>query len=92
VCPECLNAGLAWEAAPTTGRVWSVAVYHRALHPGFRDDVPYGVAMVRLDAGPSMVGRVAVGVDVGDAVEVAYDDVDARVTLVRFAAATRRPR
>jgi uncharacterized OB-fold protein len=84
VCPECLSADLHWRPASRSGAVWSSAVYHRALHPAFRDDVPYTVVAVRLDAGPLMIGRIDREPPVGERVEIDFDDVTDDVTLLRF--------
>jgi uncharacterized OB-fold protein len=56
-CPNCLSAETTWTAVDTGGTVWSYAVYHRALDPAFKDDVPYTVVLVELDAGPRIYGR-----------------------------------
>jgi hypothetical protein len=36
-------------------------VYHRAFAPELKSEIPYTVAMVELDAGPYMVGRIIEG-------------------------------
>lgn len=56
-CPECLSEGLEWRPGSGRGRIWSVAVYDRALDPRFTDDVPYAVVLVELAEGPAMIGR-----------------------------------
>ncbi|MDO8212210.1 Zn-ribbon domain-containing OB-fold protein [Conexibacter sp. CPCC 206217] len=88
VCPDCLAQRLRWEAVAQTGEIWSFAVYHRALHPAFAAAVPYAVLAVTLDAGPLMIGAAVDAIDrlaVGARVRVRFEDVAARVTLVRFA-------
>lgn len=87
LCPECLASGGDWEQVETTGTVWSFAVYDRPYRPEFADDIPYTVALVDLDAGPTLITNI---VDVPDAiavgarVEAVFDDVTSEVTLVRF--------
>jgi hypothetical protein len=72
------------------GVLWSVATYHRALDPAFADELPYSVALVELDDGPRMYGRIA-GVPeqfVLDArVRAAFYDLAPGVTLVGWAPA-----
>lgn len=88
ICPACLSSEATWEEQPTGGTVWGAAAYHRALYPTFEQDVPYVVAIVELDAGPNMIGRVVdapIDEDLGDArVSVTYLDVTPEVTLVGF--------
>ncbi len=88
VCPECLAEETRWETVQGRGTIWSFAVYVRALHPAFADDVPYTVAAVELDAGPLMIGRLDEAPSwepaIGDRVEPAFEDVTPDVTLVRF--------
>lgn len=87
-CPACGSFDWTWERASGTGRVMSWTVIHRALHPGFSDDVPYAVVIVELDEGVRMVTHV---VDVSPEdleldmpVEVVFDDVTPEVTLPKF--------
>jgi uncharacterized protein len=49
---------LAWSAVSGRGRVFSWTVTHQALHPAFVDDVPYVTALVELNEGPRVVGRL----------------------------------
>ena len=58
LCPECLAEGSDWTEVRPTGTLWSIATYHRALDPAFADEVPYTVALVELDDGPRMYGRI----------------------------------
>lgn len=70
-CPECLSREAAWVDVEPVGTVWSFVVYHRAFQAALKDQVPYAVAMVQLDAGPYVVGRLVEGegsVAVGDRV------------------------
>jgi uncharacterized OB-fold protein len=68
--------------------VFSFAVFHRAYHPGFANDVPYVVGVVELEEGPRLPTSI-VGIPFGDVrcdmpVEVVFDDVTDTVTLPRF--------
>jgi uncharacterized protein len=57
-CAACWSTDLEWAEPSGRGKVVSVVVYHRAYHPGFRDDLPYAVALVELAEGPRLVGNV----------------------------------
>lgn len=87
-CPECLERGGTWTEIRTGGTIWSFVVYHRAFHPSLEPAVPYNVALVQLDAGPTLVTNVAAPVDqleIGMGVHAVFHDVTSHVTLVRFA-------
>ena len=58
VCPECLSPDAAWVTDPGAGEIWSYCVYHRAYTKEFADLVPYAVALVTLDSGPTIVTNV----------------------------------
>jgi uncharacterized protein len=74
VCPVCMTSGLEWVEATGAGVVHSFTVVHRAP-PGYRDEVPYVVALVDLDEGVRMMTRLVdvepAAVRVGMPVEVA---------------------
>lgn len=87
-CPQCLSGEFAWTPVSGRGTVFSCVVFHQAYHPGFKQDVPYNVALVQLEEGPRMYSNV-VGtphdqVRIGDAVEVVFDPVTPEITIPRF--------
>jgi uncharacterized OB-fold protein len=67
--PACPHCGTPSDGTlrDTTGRgrVYSWIVVHRAYDPAFKDDVPYTIAVVDLEDGPRMIGRLF-GVARGD--------------------------
>jgi uncharacterized OB-fold protein len=75
-CPECLHQEAQWVEVAPRGEVWSFVVYHRAFSTDLKDEVPYTVAMVKLEDGPYMIGRLATEepVTVGDRVEAVFRD------------------
>ncbi|WP_375476354.1 Zn-ribbon domain-containing OB-fold protein [uncultured Jatrophihabitans sp.] len=78
-CPECRSRSTTWVDVAPRGTVWSFVVYHRAFQAALKDQVPYTVAMVQLDDGPYLIGRVTPTDDplaVGDRVEAEFLDVD----------------
>ncbi len=88
ICPFCLSEHLEWVTATGKGKVYSYTVVRRAMHPAFREDVPYVLAIVELDEGPrlttSIVGVAPEEVRVDMPVRAAYDDVTPDVTLLKF--------
>jgi len=85
---ECLTVGGEWTEVRATGLVWSYAVYHRAFHPSFRDQVPYIVVAVELDDGPMLIARFADGDGhrpaIGSRVVGVFESVTPDVTLLRW--------
>ncbi|MDE3075716.1 MAG: Zn-ribbon domain-containing OB-fold protein [Chloroflexota bacterium] len=73
-CPYC--GAPAWNevASAGRGRVYSWVRVHVALTPAVKDDVPYTIAVVELDEGPRVVGRIDghEGVAIGDPVTAAF--------------------
>jgi uncharacterized OB-fold protein len=57
-CPECHGRDATWDEVHPTGTIWSFVVYHRAFAAELKDEIPYTVAMVHLDDGPYLVGRL----------------------------------
>lgn len=71
VCKDCLSAALSWSSVPAAGRVIAVAVVHASLHPQFREQGPWRICSVVLDAGPRMLAFVADdAIRPGDAIEM----------------------
>lgn len=86
-CPECLEPGGDWVEVPARGVVWSFVVYHRAFHPSFAGDIPYAVALVELETGNRLEGRILdapEGVSIGTPVIASFDDVTDDVTIVNW--------
>lgn len=61
-CPACLSREFAWATMSGLGRVWSWTVFWQQYFGAFADDIPYVVALVKLDEGPLLTTTV-VGVD-----------------------------
>jgi uncharacterized OB-fold protein len=90
VCPECLTPGGTWREVPPTGTLWSYTVYHRSLHPAFKALVPYAVGLVELEAGPRMIGRLAVEeaeLTIGMRLKAEFRPASADITLIEWVAA-----
>ena len=88
ICDQCLSDDTAWAFVSGRATVWSFCEFHRAYFKGFEADLPYNVALVRLDEGPRMytnlVGIPYGQIEVGLQVEAAFEPVTDSVTLVKF--------
>jgi uncharacterized OB-fold protein len=87
LCPNCWSTDQTWQEIEPTGTVWSYVVYHRALDPSKKDEIPYVVGRVKTDAGPVFTVRLDVPpgqARVGMPVVATWEDVNDEVTLLRF--------
>jgi uncharacterized protein len=93
VCPSCLSSAVEWVRASGRGTVYSFTVTHQNQAPGFRDELPYVLAIVELDEGPRLMTNVVEcapdAVRIGLPVEVVYDDVTPEITLAKFRPTSR---
>ena len=65
MCRACGSTEWSWERSSGRGTVYTWTVTHRALHPGFADDVPYAAVMVELDEGVRITAQ-SEGIDHSD--------------------------
>jgi uncharacterized OB-fold protein len=83
-CPECRSRDTTWVDVAPVGTIWSFVVYHRAFSAALKDEIPYAVAMVQLDEGPYLVGRMvdgATSLNVGDRVAAEFSEVSGVPTV-----------
>jgi uncharacterized OB-fold protein len=88
ICSRCLARAAVWVPVSGRGTVFSFAIMHQAVHPGFAADVPYAVVVIELDEGPRLLSNLidcpTGDVRIGMPVEVTFDDVTPEVTLPKF--------
>jgi uncharacterized OB-fold protein len=89
-CVACSATGLRWERASGRGAVRSWSVVRRAVDPEWAAVVPYALALVALDEGPTLMG-VVVGcapdaVRIGTRVHVEFAPGPGGPLLPRFRA------
>lgn len=87
-CTECGSAESGWETVSGRGRISSWCRFHQIYFEGFAEDVPYTVVVVELEEGPRLFSNLVDPpegeIEIGQAVEVTFDDVTPEVTLVKF--------
>ncbi len=86
VCDSCFSNELEWAEASGRGTVYSFVLNHQAVHPGFKDLVPYSVIVVELAEGPRVTSTFDGPNDeivVDMAVEVSFEDLG-EVTVPKF--------
>jgi uncharacterized OB-fold protein len=88
VCPKCLSTDATWEPMSGRGEVYTFGIFRHAYNDGWRERVPYNVALVQLDEGPTLISNV-VGIApealrVGLPVTVVFEAVTDEVTVPQF--------
>ena len=87
-CPLCESTDLTWKDVSGRATVYSYTIARRPTARPFVDDVPYVIAIVELAEGPHMttniVGCDPDAVQIGMAVEAAFEQASDEVTLVKF--------
>ncbi len=88
LCPKCHSMDAQWVRLSGRGEIYSYVIYHHAYHPGFRNDLPYAVAIIELVEGPRMesnvIGCKMEDLRIGMPVEVCFDDVTDEISLPKF--------
>jgi uncharacterized OB-fold protein len=88
ICSTCLSRESTWVPVSGRGTVFSFAIMHQAVHPGFAAEAPYAVVVVELDEGPRLLSNLVdcptADVRVGMPVEVVFDALTPEVTLPKF--------
>ena len=88
LCVACSGRSLQWARASGRGTVRSFTVVRRAVSEAYAADVPYVVALIRLEEGPTLMSNIvgcaveAVAMDMP--VEVVFDDWPGDVTVPKF--------
>lgn len=76
----CSSGEYEWTDVGGGGTIWSWAVVHHPYAPSHVDQIPYTVAMVELDEGPKLIGRLWSSPEAPPAinarVEVVFDDAE----------------
>ena len=87
-CPHCFANKLEWRAASGRGTLYTFAIMHQVMNPGFAGAVPYNVCQIDLEEGVRMVSNV-VGVandalKIGMKLEAVFEDVGNGVSVPKF--------
>lgn len=86
-CPNCQATAIEFLPASGRGTIFGAVVFERPYLRAF--PVPYHVALVQLEEGPMIYGRVLDCTDeevvAGMKVEIVFEDVTPEITLPQFA-------
>jgi len=87
-CPHCFSEAMEWVEASGRGKVYTYTVVENNAPSAFIRDIPYVVAVIRLDEGVQMLSNV-VGCDPREVqcdmpVEVTFEKLNEEFTLPKF--------
>ncbi len=88
VCPHCFSDNLEWARSSGKGTVYSYTVVENNAPSFFQDEMPYVVALIRLEEGVQMMSNI-VSCEPSEVycdmpVEVTFDKVSEEFTLPKF--------
>lgn len=87
-CTRCLSSEFTWVNLSGKGEVWSWIVYHQAFNAAWSGDLPYNVALIKIDGGHTMISNLVEvagnDIEIGQRVEVVFDDVTPEVSIPKF--------
>lgn len=88
IAPGDPKAKIEWVHVSGKGKVHTFTIVRQNVVAGFRDELPYVVAIIELEEGVQMmsnvVGCVPEEVKVGMAVKVQFEDVNEEISLPKF--------
>jgi uncharacterized OB-fold protein len=95
VCDACYSMEVTWTQASGRGCVHSWTVAHHAFHPGFKQELPYILALVDLEEGVRMTAQLR-GVTPGEMriglpVAVAFERTTGELAVPAFVRADGSP-
>lgn len=87
-CTVCMSEQIEWVRASGRGRIMSFTVVYRPVTKAFAADVPYIVALIRLDEGPQLMSNIvecaSERVTIGMPVIVTFEDRSEDVSVPVF--------
>lgn len=88
VCPRCTSLEAEWAKLSGRATVHTFVIVHQSYHPAFNSEVPFNVAIVRLEEGPflhtNVVGCANEELRIGMPVEVVFEDASDEIALPKF--------
>ena len=88
-CPTCLSDAVEWRTVSGKGTLLSYVLAARPA-PGFENELPYAIAIVKLAEGPHLMTNIVnteltpANLPAGMAVEVVFEDINDKITLPKF--------
>lgn len=88
-CPICLSDNVEWRTVSGKGTLHTYIISHRPA-PGFDDELPYVIAVVKLAEGPCLMSNIVniepkpENLPADLPLEVVFQDINDDVTLPKF--------
>lgn len=88
-CPRCLSDAIEWRTVSGRGTLLTYVISARPA-PGFENETPYAIAIVKLDEGPHMMTNIVNteitpgSLTVGLTVEAVFEDVNDEIAIPKF--------
>jgi len=83
-----MSENLEWVKASGRGEVLTFTIVRRAVAAAYDADVPYVVALIRLDEGPTMMSNVVQcdpeTLAIGSPVRVVFEDWSEEISIPQF--------
>ncbi len=88
ICAKCASDNLQWVEASGQGEVLTFTVVRRPVSEAYAADVPYVVALIQLDEGPTMMSNVVECdpeiMQIGSPVQVIFEDWSEEISIPQF--------
>jgi uncharacterized OB-fold protein len=88
LCPKCTSLDATWDKLSGRGEVFTFIIVHQTYHPAFDEDMPYNVALIRLEEGPGFHSNIVEckneDLYCGMQVEVVFEDRTEEISLPKF--------
>jgi uncharacterized OB-fold protein len=87
-CTQCFSDRVEWVKVSGRAKVTTFTIVRRPVSPAFADEVPYVVALVALDEGPTMMTNILgcppEKVTIGMPVAVMFEDWTEEISVPKF--------
>ena len=88
ICPHCKSEAIVWRDVAGVGVVYSFTIVRFAISSAYAADVPYVVALIRLNEGVLIMANIVAcqpdEVVIGMRVRVVFEKVSDEITLPQF--------
>ncbi len=88
VCSSCMSSQVEWVRSAGRGKVLTFTVCRLPVAEAYAADVPYVVALIRLDEGPTMMSNIVEcdveSVAIGMPVEVVFENWSEEISVPQF--------
>ncbi len=88
MCTKCMRTDLEWVSSSGRGTIRSFTVIRHPVSKAYADEVPYVIALIQLEEGPTMMSSLLAcepeGVAIGMPVEVVFEQWSDAITMPKF--------